>query len=233
MTRAADQLRAVSIERGFATQAPGSVMIAMGRTRVLCAATISTDLPPWLEQAHPPRGWVTGEYAMHPASTPERKARRADGRSTEIRRLIGRALRAAVDLSHMPGVQITCDCDVLYADGGTRTAAITGAYVALADALAHARAKGLLSGQPIRSPVAAVSAGIVDGEPMLDLDYAADSRAEVDLNVVMDAQQQLVEVQGSGEAGVFDRRQLDTMLDLAQNGIRELIAAQDRALEAR
>lgn len=230
MGRRDDQLRPVTIQRHYPTAAPGSVLITCGQTRVICTASVQTDLPGWLADADPPRGWVTAEYSMMPGSTPDRQSRRPTSRATEIQRLIGRSLRAAVDLEKMPGLQITCDCDVLYADGGTRTASITGAYVALADALAEARRRELISADPLRGPIAAVSVGVVDGRCVLDLDYALDSRAQVDLNVVMNHRGAFVEVQGTGEAGVFSRDQLDTMLNLAGRGIRKLVAAQRKAL---
>ncbi len=230
MARKRNQLREVEIKRHFPTQAPGSVLIRMGQTRVLCTASVSDDVPRWLEDADPPRGWVTGEYNMLPGSTPERQRRGPNSRATEIRRLIGRALRAAVDLHKMPGVSITCDCDVLNADGGPRTAAITGAYVALADAIAWARQQDLIAGNPILGPVAAVSVGVIDSQVHLDLDYALDVNAEVDMNVVMNHRGHFVEVQGTGEQGVFDRPQLDAMLDLAGQGIRRLTRMQRRAL---
>lgn len=229
--RKQNQLRPLTIERGFPTNAAGSVMIACGETRILCTASIISDVPPWLLKAEPPKGWVTAEYNMIPGSTPDRKRRGNDGRGTEIQRLIGRSLRAAVDLSKMPGVQITCDCEVIKADGGTRTAAITGAFVALADAVRVAREQGLIEKNPILGPVAAVSVGVIDGKPYLDLDYSLDVRAEVDMNVVMNHRGQFIEVQGTGEQGTFDRKELDTLLDLAGSGIRKLIAAQRKALK--
>ncbi|MBI1375265.1 MAG: ribonuclease PH [Phycisphaera sp.] len=233
-SRRPDQLRPLSIERGFPTNAAGSVMIAMGETRVLCTASISSDTPKWLldkETGQPARGWVTAEYNMMPGSTTDRKKRGPDSRGTEIQRLIARSLRAAVDLDKMPGLMITCDCDVIKADGGTRTAAITGAFVALADAIAHARAGGLINTNPIHGPIAAVSVGVIDGQAHLDLDYALDVRAEVDMNVVMNHKGQFVEVQGTGEAGTFTRGELDTLLDLAGKGIKKLIGAQRKALK--
>lgn len=233
MTRPRNELRPVTIERDFPTNAAGSVMIAAGETRVLCTASVSTDVPPFLidrETGVARSGWVTAEYAMMPGSTPDRKKRGPDSRSTEIKRLIGRGLRAAIDLSKMPGVSITLDCDVVKADGGTRTASITGAYVALADAVAHAKARGLITDDPLLDPVAAVSVGIVDGEPTLDLDYPLDSRAAVDMNVVMNARGEFIEVQGTGEKATFDRAQLDALLDLASAGIEQLIAKQRDAL---
>lgn len=233
MARRKDQLRPLTIERGFPSHAAGSVMIAAGETRVLCTASVSADVPPFLidrETGEPRSGWVTAEYSMLPGSTVGRKKRGQDSRATEIKRLIGRSLRAAVDLEKMPGVSITCDCDVLKADGGTRTLSITGAYVALADAVAKAKADGLIEGDPLLGEVAAVSVGICDGEAHLDLDYELDSAAEVDMNVVMNHRDQYIEVQGTGEAGVFDRTQLDELLDLAAKGVGELVQAQREAL---
>lgn len=216
---------------------PPAWLITQGNTRVLCTATLAAELPPWLAPPRgqvPQRGWVTAEYAMLPGSSPQRIKRGPNSRATEIQRLIGRVLRSAVDLSKMPGLTITCDCDVLTADGGTRTAAITGAYVALAHALARARRDRLINVDPLRGrgPVAAVSVGIVDGQPRLDLDYALDSRAEVDLNVAMNARGQFIEIQGTAEAHPFSRHQLDQLLRLAARGIRQLIALQRRALRA-
>jgi len=231
-----DQLRPVTIERGFPTNAAGSVMIAMGDTRVLCTASISSDTPKWLldrETGQPIKGWVTAEYNMMPGSTPDRKRRGPDSRGTEIQRLIARALRAAVDLDKMPGLMITCDCDVVKADGGTRTAAITGAFVALAEAIAHARSAGMISTNPIIGPIAAVSVGVIDGKAYLDLDYPLDVRADVDMNVVMNHKGQFVEVQGTGEAGTFTRAELDTLLDLASKGIRKLVREQRAALKGK
>lgn len=233
--RKPNQLRPTTI-RLYPTAAPGSVVIRQGNTQVLCTASIETELPKWLtgKPGEPPkRGWVTAEYAMLPGSTPDRKKRGPDSRATEIQRLIARVLRAAVDLEKMPGVLITCDCDVLVADGGTRTAAITGAYVALAQTIAHARKKGLIAGDPIRSLVAAVSVGIIDGKPHLDLDYSLDSRADVDMNIAMNHRGQFVEVQGTAEASPFSRHQLDTLLALAAGGIRKLINVQQELLRAR
>lgn len=227
-----NQLRPTTIEP-FPSAAAGSVQIAMGGTRVLCTASIAAETPRWIkrdENGQPVHGWVTAEYAMLPGSTPDRKRRGPDGRSTEIQRLIGRVLRAAVDLDKMPGVAITCDCDVLQADGGTRTAAITGAYVALAQAIAAACADGRIQSNPIIGPVAAVSVGIIDGNAHLDLDYELDVRAEVDMNVAMDSKGNFIEVQGTGEKGVFSREELDVLLDLADKGVRELREVQKSAL---
>ncbi|MEM9251568.1 MAG: ribonuclease PH [Planctomycetota bacterium] len=235
MPRQPTELRLVTIEP-FATHAPGSVVIAAGETRVLCTASIADTPPKWLprdpETGAFTRGWVTAEYNMLPASTPDRIRRGPNSRGTEIQRLIGRSLRAAVDLDLMPGAAITVDCDVLRADGGTRTAAITGGFVALRQAIDHARANGLITDQPVVSQVAAVSVGIVNGTPHLDLDYPLDSTAEVDMNVVMNDQRQYVEVQGTGEQGVFDRDQLNTLLDLANDGIDQLMVLQRAALTA-
>ncbi len=234
MARPKDQLRPITIERDFPSHAAGSVMIAAGETRVLCTASVSADVPPFLidkETGEPRSGWVTAEYSMLPGSTVGRKKRGQDSRATEIKRLIGRALRAAVDLEQMPGVSVTCDCDVFKADGGTRTLSITGAYVALADAIAKAKADGLIEGDPLLGEVAAVSVGICDGQPCLDLDYELDSTADVDMNVVMNDRGQFIEVQGTGEAGVFDRAQLDALLDLATKGVGRLIEAQRKALK--
>ncbi|MCX5658860.1 MAG: ribonuclease PH [Planctomycetota bacterium] len=238
--RSPGQMRPVKIER-YPTAAPGSVMITQGQTRVLCTASLD-ELPKWMKapsepkpgsgSAEPARGWVTAEYAMLPGSTPQRKKRGTDSRGTEIQRLIGRSLRAAVDLTKIPNLSIACDCDVLVADGGTRAAAITGSYVALADCLAFAAKKGLVTADALagRGPIAAISVGIIDGKPTLDLDYPLDSRAEADLNVVMDARGRFIEVQGTAEKAAFSRKELDALLDLAAGGIRKLIAAQRRVL---
>ena len=231
--RRPDQLRPTRIQR-YPTAAPGSVLIAQGRTKVLCTASIANEVPKWLagkDGAEPTRGWVTAEYAMLPGSTPDRKRRGADSRGTEIQRLIARVLRAAVDLEKMPGVLITCDCDVLVADGGTRTAAITGAFVALNQAIAAARQKGVITKNPVIGPIAAISVGIIEGRPRLDLDYELDSRAEVDMNVAMDHRGRFIEVQGTAEGGAFSRDQLDRLLTLATRGIRKLIRMQ-RAIGA-
>jgi len=208
-------------------------MIKQGDTHVLCTASVATDPPKWLprdDEGNFTRGWVTAEYNMMPGSTPDRKRRGHDSRGTEIQRLIGRVLRAAVDLEQMPGVAITCDCDVVQADGGTRTASVTGAFVALAQAVDAARKQGLITKNPIIGPVAAVSVGVVDGKTCLDLDYPLDVRAEVDMNIAMNHKGQFIEVQGTGEQGTFDRRQLDELLDLAGKGIRKLIRLQRAAL---
>ncbi|MEX0655518.1 MAG: ribonuclease PH [Phycisphaeraceae bacterium] len=230
--RKRNQLRPTTIEP-YRTAAAGSVMIRQGETQVLCTASITTDVPRWLldpQTGEPKRGWVTAEYNMMPGSTPDRKRRGPDSRGTEIQRLIGRVLRAAVDLEKMPGLAITCDCDVVVADGGTRTASITGAYVALAQAIATAQASGLIDRDPLKGPVAAVSVGVVDGEVYLDLDYPLDVRAEVDMNIAMNHRGQFIEVQGTGEQGTFSRAELDALLDAAGKGIKQLMRVQRAAL---
>jgi ribonuclease PH len=219
----------------FPTGADGSVIIAQGGTRVLCTASVAAEVPPWLVDratGTAKSGWLTAEYAMLPGSTAPRKRRGADGRATEIQRMIGRALRAAVDLERMKGVTVTCDCDVMSADGGTRTASITGAFVALALAIRAAQRRGLIDEDPLRGPVAAVSAGVVGGRPILDLDYDLDSAADVDMNVAMNHRGELIEVQATGERAPLGREQLDALLDLAAKGIRGLMAIQRRAIAA-
>ncbi len=226
------QLRPVTIEK-FPASAPGSVIISQGETRVLCTASIAAEVPSFLidrKTGLPTRGWVTAEYSMLPGSTRDRKKRGPDGRATEIQRLIGRVLRSAVDLSAMPGLSITCDCDVLVADGGTRTASITGAFVALAQAINHAKAQGMITRNPIHGPVAAVSVGIIEGKAWLDLDYPLDSKADVDMNIAMNHKGDFVEVQGSAEGATFSRKQLDELLKLAAGGIRQLMKIQRAAL---
>jgi ribonuclease PH len=202
----------------------------MGRTWVLCAASVEEKVPPFLEGRE--QGWVTGEYAMLPASTDRRtpRERQAGGRSQEISRLIGRALRAAVDLKMLGPRTVTVDCDVIQADGGTRTASITGGYVALALALRQLEARGLLKATPLRKAVAAVSVGVVDGELLLDLDYGEDSRADADLNVVMNEVGDLVEVQGTAEGDPFGQSVLQKLVELSDRGIGDLLKAQRRAL---
>ena len=230
--RRSNQLRPVTITP-YPTAAAGSVIIEQGNTRVLCTASIAQDVPKWLidrATGQATRGWVTAEYNMMPGSTPDRIRRGPNSRATEIQRLIGRTLRAAVDLDKMPGLAITCDCDVLVADGGTRTASITGAFVALAQAIGVARQQQLIKTNPILGPVAAVSVGVIDSQTYLDLDYPLDVRAEVDMNVAMNHKGDFVEVQGTGEQGTFSRKQLDEMLDLASKGIRKLIKLQRATL---
>ncbi len=231
--RAADALRPLEIETGVLKFAEGSALITVGDTRVLAAASIEHRVPPFLIDSG--RGWVTGEYAMLPRATHTRSPRevsrgRQGGRTLEIQRLIGRSLRAAVDLGALGERTVTLDCDVLQADGGTRTAAITGAWVALVEALARALLAGDLDRWPLVRQVAAVSVGYVEGAALLDLEYCEDSIAEVDLNVVATADGELIEVQGTGERRSFRRSELDRLLDLAFAGVDELAAAQSRVL---
>ncbi|GIK77023.1 MAG: ribonuclease PH [Acidobacteria bacterium] len=227
--RSAAQMRPVTIEPGFVRTADGSALVSIGETRVICTASIADEVPRWLRGSG--RGWVTGEYAMLPASTGERKERdsrrgRPDGRSVEIQRLIGRALRVVVDLEALGERAVWVDCDVLQADGGTRCASITGAYVALALALSDLVQAGGLPALPLTGAVAALSVGVVDGEPLCDLDYSEDSRAEVDANVVMTGDGGLVEVQATAERMPLSRASLDGLLTLAEAGIAELHAIQ-------
>ncbi len=227
--RGVAELRPVVLERGFTEMTPGSVLIGMGKTRVLCTVSIDTDVPPWMRDSG--EGWVTAEYAMLPGSGKERISRRSisGGRTKEIQRLIGRSLRAAVDLAAMPEVTARIDCDVLQADGGTRTASITGAWIALADALDIVVASGKLPASPIIDHVAAVSVGILDDRVLLDLDYPEDVAVDVDCNVVMMGSGELIEVQGTAEGRPFSRAQFDRMLDVAGSGIAELVRLQAEA----
>jgi ribonuclease PH len=227
--RAADELRPVSFTRGFTDHAEGSVLVAFGGTRVLCTASIEDSVPPFLRGKG--QGWVTAEYGMLPRATHTRSPREAakgkqSGRTQEIQRLIGRALRAVVDLKGLGERTVTIDCDVLQADGGTRTAAITGGYVALADAIDTLLKRRAVSANPLHGQVAAISVGIYRGVPVLDLDYAEDSNAETDMNVVMNSGGAFVEVQGTAEGHAFRRHELDQLLDLATQGINRLHAAQ-------
>jgi len=229
--RDTDQLRDVTFERAATPYAEGSCRIRFGRTDVLCTASVQEDVPGWRKGSG--KGWVTAEYAMLPRSTQTRSGRergRIGGRTQEIQRLIGRSLRAAMDLEALGERQIIIDCDVLVADGGTRTAAITGGAVALADACRWLVAEGRLDASPMRESVAAISVGIIDGSPRLDLEYVEDVRADVDMNVVMLESGGFVEVQGTGEHGTFSRDELDALLDLASDGIRRLMAMQHEAL---
>jgi ribonuclease PH len=231
--RAADELRPITIVRGYQSFAEGSCIIELGSTRVLCAATFEERVPPFMRGTG--RGWVTAEYSMLPRSTLVRTPRevqqgRPSGRTQEIQRLIGRSLRAVTDLANMGEATVTIDCDVLIADGGTRTASITGAYVALYDALRAQVVAGRLERVPLKTEVAAVSVGIVDGLPVLDLPYEEDAAAEVDMNVVMTGTGEFVEVQGTAEGEPFDRTALSSLLDLASGGITKLVAAQREAL---
>lgn len=228
--RAPDELRPVSFQRNYLRDVEGAVLVAFGETKVLCTATVDNAVPPWMRDSG--RGWVTAEYAMLPRSSKERIRRDANqrGRALEISRLIGRSLRAAVDLPKLGERQIIIDCDVIQADGGTRTAAITGGYVALSDALSFLVNRGVLETAPVIAPCAAVSVGIVEGEPRLDLAYAEDSVAEVDLNLVMLAGKELVEIQGSAESGTFSHDDLNAMVTLAERGIEQLLDLQQDAL---
>ncbi|MHA2034230.1 MAG: ribonuclease PH [Candidatus Thorarchaeota archaeon] len=222
--RSNDELRPVEIIRGFLKHPAGSVLIKTGDTQVICTATVEEGVPGWLNGEG--QGWITAEYGMLPAATSERNSRyRISGRTYEIQRLIGRSLRAAVDLSMMDGYTIRIDCDVIQADGGTRTASITGGYVALYDALSHLVQDEKLYKMPVKGIVAAVSVGIVEGSVLLDLCYEEDSVADVDMNIVM-LDGSFVEVQGTGEGGIFTREQLSEMLSLAERGIRELMMIQ-------
>ena len=228
-----DELRPVTLTRHWLDHAAGSVLVEFGRTRVLCAASASEGVPRWRKGSG--LGWVTAEYAMLPASTNTRSDResvkgRIGGRTHEISRLVGRSLRAVVDYRALGENTITIDCDVLQADGGTRTAAITGAYVALADAVAHLRGLGALPGDPLTASVAAVSVGVIDGEARLDLPYEEDVRAETDMNVVMTGTGSFVEVQGTAEGAPFDRAMLDALLSLAEAGCADLTTLQQQAL---
>jgi ribonuclease PH len=228
--RKPDELRPIRITRGYTEMTPGSVLMEMGRTRVLCTASFDDDVPPWMKDKG--KGWLTAEYNMLPGSSPERVSRSAlsGGRTKEIQRLIGRSLRAVVDLGTIGPAVLRIDCDVLQADGGTRTAAITGAWVAVKDAVTAGLASGILSVDPVGDHCAAVSVGMVAGVPTLDLAYEQDAGAEVDLNVVMTGSGRLVEVQGTAEGRSFTRLDLDHMLDLAAAGIAALCAAQKDAL---
>ncbi len=231
--RTAEQARPLSFERDYTEMALGSVLVSFGRTRVLCTASVQDDVPRWLRGTG--KGWVTAEYSMLPGSTPERANREAakgrqSGRTQEIQRLIGRSLRTVTRLEAMPDVSITVDCDVLQADGGTRTASICGGYVALHDALTRLVQRGVLTEHPLRDLVAAVSVGVVGGVAMLDLPYEEDSRADTDMNVVMTGDGGFVEVQGTAEQAPFSRTQLDVLLDLATAGISAIHAAQREVL---
>jgi ribonuclease PH len=231
--RGADALRPVRFQRRYTRHAEGSVLVEMGHTQVLCTASVEEKVPPFLKGKG--QGWVTAEYGMLPRATNTRGNREAasgkqSGRTQEIQRLIGRSLRTVTDLARLGERQVTIDCDVLQADGGTRCASITGAMVALADAVAWLREKGLVAQDPLRDFVAAVSVGIVGGEPMLDLDYLEDSGCDTDMNVVMTGAGHFVEIQGTAEKVPFTRAQMSTLLDLSANGISELISLQRKAL---
>jgi ribonuclease PH len=229
-------MRPVKITRDFLRHAEGSVLIEVGDTKVVCTASVEDRVPPFLRDTG--QGWVTAEYGMLPRSTKTRTSREAStgrpsGRTFEIQRLVGRSLRGVTDLAAVGARTLWIDCDVIQADGGTRTAAITGAYIALADALQYLRANGQIGSLPLKDFVAATSVGVVEGQPVLDLCYAEDSMADVDMNVVMTGGGKFIEVQGTAEDTPFDRSQLDAMLALAANGIQELIALQRRLLAER
>jgi ribonuclease PH len=231
--RQVEDLRPASFVRDYTVFAPGSVLVSMGRTKVLCTASVEDRVPPWLRGGG--KGWVTAEYSLLPGSSPERVTREAakgkqSGRTQEIQRLIGRSLRSVTDLVAVGELQITVDCDVLQADGGTRTASICGAYVALHDAFTRLIQQGVLSRHPLTEACAAVSVGVVDAVCLLDLDYSEDSRAEVDMNVVMTGSGRFIEVQGTAEGLPFSRSELDGMLGLAEQGIANLLALQAEVL---
>ncbi|MBR2522336.1 MAG: ribonuclease PH [Coriobacteriales bacterium] len=231
--RADNEMRPVRITRNYLKNSYGSCMIEFGDTKVLCAATIDESVPSWMKGSG--KGWVTAEYSMLPASTATRTPRETKGqkgRTHEIQRLIGRSLRAAVDMRALGEITVTLDCDVIQADGGTRTASITGAWIALRDALTTWRNAGKLKGDPIVTQVSAVSVGMVDGKIVLDLDYHEDSRAEIDMNLVMNGNGEFIELQGTGERATFDRGRLNAMLDMGEKGLRELMELQRKALEA-
>lgn len=232
--RSQGEMRKVRLTRQYTKHAEGSVLVEFGDTRVLCTASIDERVPPFLRGKG--QGWVTGEYGMLPRSTGERMGREAargrqGGRTLEIQRLIGRSLRAVVDLAALGERLITVDCDVIQADGGTRTAAITGGYVALADAVSHLQRKNLIASHPLHGQVAAVSVGIYRGEPVLDLDYAEDSQAETDMNVVMNDNGGFIELQGTAEGHAFRNEELTAMIELARHGVSELIGIQRESLE--
>ena len=227
--RKPDQLRPIKITTGFQLYAEGSVLMEWGNTHVLCAASVEETVPPFRKDSG--GGWITGEYNMLPRSTNTRKARRRGGRETEIQRLIGRALRAAVDMDRLGPRTITLDCDVIQADGGTRVASITGGFVALSLAIRKLLASGQLSEDPTMEKIAAVSVGVVDGELYCDLPYEEDSRAEVDMNLVMTSSGKFVEIQGTAEHQTFDREQLQRLCDLGWSGIERLMELQARAIE--
>tara|TARA_Y100001934_G_scaffold274924_1_gene368310 strand:- start:355 stop:1095 length:741 start_codon:yes stop_codon:yes gene_type:complete len=235
--RAPDDLRPITFQNNIAPHATGSTLIEWGDTRVICGVCIEESVPRWMQQQEVEGGWITAEYSMLPYSTLDRKRRdvsrgKQDGRSTEIQRLIGRALRSALDLKKIGSRTIWIDCDVLQADGGTRTASITGAYVALSRAINRLINEGKILEDPCLDPVAAVSVGVVAGEPLLDLCYVEDVAAEVDMNLVMTAAGDYIEVQGTGEEATFSADQLNAMLALGKKGVEELAALQRAAIEA-
>lgn len=232
--RASHELRPIRLTRNYTKHAEGSVLVEFGDTKVICTASTSSTVPPFLKDTG--KGWVTAEYGMLPRSTNERMAREASkgkqaGRTQEIQRLIARSLRAVVDLTKMNEQMITVDCDVIQADGGTRTAAITGGCVALIDAIRHLQKIGKIKTDPVKQLIASVSVGIYQGEPVLDLDYVEDSKADTDMNVVMTESQGFIEIQGTAEQNTFQQNELDELLVLAKNGIIELITKQKAVLE--
>lgn len=231
--REPNQMREIKITRSYTKHAEGSVLVEFGETKVICTASVEERVPRWLKGKG--KGWVTAEYGMLPRSTGSRMGREAargkqGGRTMEIQRLIGRSLRAAVDLEVLGEQMITVDCDVIQADGGTRTASITGGFVALSDAIQHLMEQGAVKQNPITTPIASVSVGVFQGVPVLDLDYAEDSNAETDMNVVMNSEGQFIEVQGTAEEAPFSMDEMQQMLALAQQGIGELIARQQESL---
>ena len=231
--RAVDELRPITITRNWLDHAAGSCLIEFGKTRVLCAVAATEGVPRWRKGSG--MGWLTAEYAMLPQATHDRSSResvrgKVGGRTHEISRLVGRSLRASIDLSQLGENTIAIDCDVLQADGGTRTAAITGAYVALVDAVAQLKSSGAVKGEPLIDSIAAVSVGIIDGVPMLDLPYVEDVRAETDMNVVMTGSGKFIEVQGTAEGAAFDKDELDSLLALATSGCADLTRLQNEAL---
>lgn len=232
--RKVDNIRKVEVVRNYTMHAEGSVLIAFGNTKVICTASVSDKVPPFLRNTG--KGWITAEYSMLPRATEERNQRESakgklTGRTMEIQRLIGRALRACIDLDKIGERTITIDCDVIQADGGTRTASITGGYIALHMAIERMVREGVLTENPLKSKIAAISVGIVTGTPMLDLKYSEDSAAEVDMNVIMTDKGEYVEVQGTGEEATYSRAQLNILLDLAEKGINELFEIQEKTLE--
>lgn len=232
--RGVNNIREVKVTRNFTIHAEGSVLIEIGNTKVICTASVNEKVPPFLKNQG--KGWITAEYSMLPRATEERNQREAvkgklGGRTMEIQRLIGRALRACIDLEKLGERTVTVDCDVIQADGGTRTTSITGAYIALAIAMERLIKKGTLKENPLVANIAAISVGIVDGVPMLDLKYTEDAAAQVDMNVVMNSKGEFVEVQGTGEEATYNRDQMNAMLDLAEKGIKELIEIQNREIQ--
>jgi ribonuclease PH len=232
-SRSFDSMRPIKIETGYTEYAEGSVLISFGRTRVLCTASVEESVPSFVRAKGPEHGWLTAEYSMLPRATHTRHQRdrnKTDGRTIEIQRLIGRSLRSVVNLSKLGPRSITIDCDVIQADGGTRTAAISGAWVALMLALKKVQAKGLLAEIPVSGHVAAVSVGKCQGQHILDLEYVEDSQAELDMNIIMTDAERFIEIQGTGEEHPFDEEELHTLIALAKKGVRDIVAAQRAAL---